>query len=124
MVLLTMIARVADGLPLAASMQEDEQSGRDLQQYQSQAKQLFRKLNEQSPTRCTLEAGAMAFQALTAEGSISQDRTSCDVRESVAELAEKTVNVSSLISSKKILALMKSEARTKAAGVILIKWNL
>ncbi|XP_074859183.1 vesicle-trafficking protein SEC22b isoform X2 [Carettochelys insculpta] len=61
MVLLTMIARVADGLPLAASMQEDEQSGRDLQQYQSQAKQLFRKLNEQSPTRCTLEAGSVAF---------------------------------------------------------------
>lgn len=28
MVLLTMIARVADGLPLAASMQEDEQVGR------------------------------------------------------------------------------------------------
>uniref|UniRef100_A0A3B4TQ73 SEC22 homolog B, vesicle trafficking protein b n=1 Tax=Seriola dumerili TaxID=41447 RepID=A0A3B4TQ73_SERDU len=56
MVLLTMIARLADGLPLAASMQEDEQLGRDLQQYQSQAKQLFRKLNEQSPTRCTLEA--------------------------------------------------------------------
>uniref|UniRef100_D6RES2 SEC22 homolog B, vesicle trafficking protein n=1 Tax=Mus musculus TaxID=10090 RepID=D6RES2_MOUSE len=27
MVLLTMIARVADGLPLAASMQEDEQAG-------------------------------------------------------------------------------------------------
>uniref|UniRef100_A0A3P9K557 SEC22 homolog B, vesicle trafficking protein n=1 Tax=Oryzias latipes TaxID=8090 RepID=A0A3P9K557_ORYLA len=49
MVLLTMIARLADGLPLAASMQEDEQLGRDLQQYQSQAKQLFRKLNEQSP---------------------------------------------------------------------------
>uniref|UniRef100_A0A8C8A3K0 SEC22 homolog B, vesicle trafficking protein b n=1 Tax=Oryzias sinensis TaxID=183150 RepID=A0A8C8A3K0_9TELE len=51
MVLLTMIARLADGLPLAASMQEDEQLGRDLQQYQSQAKQLFRKLNEQSPSR-------------------------------------------------------------------------
>uniref|UniRef100_A0A8C2G9B0 SEC22 homolog B, vesicle trafficking protein b n=1 Tax=Cyprinus carpio TaxID=7962 RepID=A0A8C2G9B0_CYPCA len=59
MVLLTMIARLADGLPLAASMQEDEQMGRDLQQYQSQAKQLFRKLNEQSPNRCTLEAGSM-----------------------------------------------------------------
>uniref|UniRef100_A0A8C7I4E2 SEC22 homolog B, vesicle trafficking protein a n=2 Tax=Oncorhynchus TaxID=8016 RepID=A0A8C7I4E2_ONCKI len=57
MVLLTMIARVADGLPLAASMQEDEQSGRDLQHYQSQAKQLCRKLNAQSPNRCTLEAG-------------------------------------------------------------------
>lgn len=30
MVLLTMIARVADGLPLAASMQEDEQVGEGL----------------------------------------------------------------------------------------------
>lgn len=38
------------------------QLGRDLQQYQSQAKQLFRKLNEQSPSRCTLEAGSMSFQ--------------------------------------------------------------
>ena len=38
------------------------QLGRDLQQYQSQAKQLFRKLNEQSPSRCTLEAGSMCFQ--------------------------------------------------------------
>lgn len=38
------------------------QLGRDLQQYQSQAKQLFRKLNDQSPSRCTLEAGSMSFQ--------------------------------------------------------------
>uniref|UniRef100_A0A3Q1F4U6 SEC22 homolog B, vesicle trafficking protein b n=2 Tax=Acanthochromis polyacanthus TaxID=80966 RepID=A0A3Q1F4U6_9TELE len=68
MVLLTMIARLADGLPLAASMQEDEQLGRDLQQYQSQAKQLFRKLNEQSPTRCTLEAGSMAFHYFIEKG--------------------------------------------------------
>uniref|UniRef100_H3CMD5 SEC22 homolog B, vesicle trafficking protein n=2 Tax=Tetraodon nigroviridis TaxID=99883 RepID=H3CMD5_TETNG len=68
MVLLTMIARLADGLPLAASMQEDEQLGRDLQQYQSQAKQLFRKLNEQSPTRCTLEAASMAFHYLIEKG--------------------------------------------------------
>ncbi|KAM7246478.1 hypothetical protein CapIbe_002776 [Capra ibex] len=49
-------------------MQEDEQSGRDLQQYQSQAKQLFRKLNEQSPTRCTLEAGAMTFHYIIEQG--------------------------------------------------------
>ncbi|XP_025944950.1 vesicle-trafficking protein SEC22b [Apteryx rowi] len=41
---------------------------RDLQQYQSQAKQLFRKLNEQSPTRCTLEAGAMAFHYIIEKG--------------------------------------------------------
>lgn len=68
MVSLTMIARVADGLPLAASIQEDEQSGRDLQQYQTQAKQLFRKLNAQSPDRCTLEAGDMNFHYVIAQG--------------------------------------------------------
>ncbi|XP_041848783.1 vesicle-trafficking protein SEC22b-A [Melanotaenia boesemani] len=68
MILLTMIVRVADGLPLAASIQEDEQSGRDLQQYQSQAKQLCRKLNGQSPDRCTLEAGAMNFHYVIARG--------------------------------------------------------
>ncbi|KAG7256496.1 hypothetical protein CRUP_035659 [Coryphaenoides rupestris] len=68
MVLMTMIARLADGLPLAASMQEDEQLGRDLQQYQSQAKQLFRKLNEQSPARCTLEAGSMSFHYAIEKG--------------------------------------------------------
>ncbi|XP_041805205.1 vesicle-trafficking protein SEC22b-A [Chelmon rostratus] len=65
---LTLIARVADGLPLAASIQEDEQSGRDLQQYQSQAKQLCRKLNAQSPERCTLEAGDMNFHYVIAQG--------------------------------------------------------
>ncbi|XP_023653806.1 vesicle-trafficking protein SEC22b-B-like isoform X1 [Paramormyrops kingsleyae] len=68
MVLLTMIARVADGLLLAASMQEDEQSGRDLQQYQSQAKLLFRKLNEHSPNRCTLEAGSVVFHYVIEQG--------------------------------------------------------
>ncbi|CAL8281095.1 unnamed protein product [Lota lota] len=68
MVLFTMIARVADGLPLAASMQENEQSGRDLQKYQNQAKQLFRKLNDQSPNRCTLEAGDVSFHYLIERG--------------------------------------------------------
>ncbi|XP_061696239.1 vesicle-trafficking protein SEC22b-like [Syngnathoides biaculeatus] len=68
MILLTMIARVADGLPLAASMQENDQSGRDLQQYQSQAKQLCRKLNAQSPDRCTVEAKDISFHYLIAEG--------------------------------------------------------
>ncbi|XP_058487166.1 vesicle-trafficking protein SEC22b-A isoform X1 [Solea solea] len=68
MIALTMIARVSDGLPLAASIEEDEQSGRDLQQYQSQAKQLCRKLNAQSPDRCTLEAGDMDFHYLIAQG--------------------------------------------------------
>ncbi|XP_003438086.1 vesicle-trafficking protein SEC22b-B-like [Oreochromis niloticus] len=68
MILLTMIARVVDGLPLVEFTQEDEQSERYLQQYQSQAKQLCRKLDAQSPDRCTLEAGDMNFHLLIAQG--------------------------------------------------------
>lgn len=54
MVLLTLIARVRDGLPLSASMEEDEER---LKPYKDKAKMLFRKLDETSPTRCTLETG-------------------------------------------------------------------
>ncbi|CAB1444053.1 unnamed protein product [Pleuronectes platessa] len=68
MIVLTIIARVSDGLPLSASVQEDEQSGRDLQHYQGQAKQLCRRLNAQSPDRCTLEAGDMNFHYVIAQG--------------------------------------------------------
>ncbi|CAK9812861.1 Vesicle-trafficking protein SEC22b [Anthophora quadrimaculata] len=61
MVLLTMIARIADGLPLAATMQEDEQSGRSILEYQNQAKMLFKQLGPRSPTRCTIETGHYLF---------------------------------------------------------------
>ncbi|CAG0890222.1 unnamed protein product [Darwinula stevensoni] len=61
MVQMTMIARVSDGLPLAASMQEDEKSGRSILDYQNQAKMLFRKLTAQSPRRCTIETGPYLF---------------------------------------------------------------
>lgn len=63
---MTMIARVADGLPLAASMQEDEQAGRSLMEFQNQAKQLFRKIasDPQPPARCSLESGPFIFHYL------------------------------------------------------------
>lgn len=61
---MTMIARVADGLPLAATMQEDEQTGRNILDYQNQAKMLFRKLGPQSPPRCTIETGPYLFHYL------------------------------------------------------------
>ncbi|KAG6801928.1 vesicle-trafficking protein SEC22b-B isoform X1 [Apis laboriosa] len=64
MVLLTMIARIIDGLPLAATMQEDEQTGRSILEYQNQAKMLFRRLGPQSPTRCTIETGPYLFHYL------------------------------------------------------------
>ncbi|XP_069695734.1 vesicle-trafficking protein SEC22b-B [Periplaneta americana] len=64
MVLMTMIARIADGLPLAATMQEDEQSGKSILEYQNQAKMLFRKLNTLSPSRCSIETGPYLFHYL------------------------------------------------------------
>jgi len=68
MVLLTMIARVADGLPLAASVTENEQSGRNILDYQNQAKMLFRKLNNMSPERCSIETEPYMFHYLIEAG--------------------------------------------------------
>ncbi|XP_041368399.1 vesicle-trafficking protein SEC22b-B-like [Gigantopelta aegis] len=70
MVLLTMIARVADGLPLAASVQEDEQAGRSMMEYQNQAKQLFRKISNdpQPPARCSLESGPYIYHYIIERG--------------------------------------------------------
>lgn len=68
MVLMTMIARVADGLILAASMQEDQQSGKSLTEYQNQAKQLFRKMNQNSPKKGSLETGTFLFHYFIERG--------------------------------------------------------
>ncbi|BFZ05843.1 hypothetical protein BsWGS_08882 [Bradybaena similaris] len=70
MVLFTMIARVADGLLLSASVQEDDQPGRSLVEYQAQAKQLFRKIAQDPnpPVRCSLESGQFLFHYLLERG--------------------------------------------------------
>lgn len=64
MVLMTMIARLADALPLAASVQDEThvQSGRSMVEYQNQAKQLFRRMNTNSPSRGSIETGNYLFQ--------------------------------------------------------------
>ncbi|XP_066923966.1 vesicle-trafficking protein SEC22b-like [Clytia hemisphaerica] len=59
--LLTIIGRLVDGLPLAASMPSDEQGNRNIQEYQSQAKNLFKKLNERSPAKCSIESEPYIF---------------------------------------------------------------
>jgi len=64
MALMTMIARVVDGLPLVGTMQEDEQSGKSVLEYQNQAKLLFRKLGVHSPPRCSIETGPYLFHYL------------------------------------------------------------
>jgi len=61
MVYMTMIARVADGLPLAASIQEDEQMGKSIVDYQQQAKRLFKTLTTTSPIKCSIESGPYLF---------------------------------------------------------------
>eukprot|EP00794_Sanderia_malayensis_P015880 gene15880-17480_t len=60
--------RTVDGLPLSASIPSDEQSGRDVQEYQSQAKKLFRKITERSPTRCSIETGPYVFHYAIGSG--------------------------------------------------------
>jgi hypothetical protein len=62
MVLSTILARSADGLPLAASM--DDEESMDLQDYKNQAKLLFRKLNQTNENRCSVETGPYVFQYL------------------------------------------------------------
>merc|ERR1711997_303577 len=61
MILMTMVARVADGLPLTASIQEDEQLGKNIVDYQNQAKRLFKTLTATSPIKCSIESGQYLF---------------------------------------------------------------
>lgn len=67
MALLTLIARASDGLPLSASIQ-DEESGRNIAEYQTQAKHIFRKLSPQSPTKCSIESNQLVFHYVIEEG--------------------------------------------------------
>jgi vesicle transport protein SEC22 len=57
MVKLTMLARVADGLPLAVGLESDRQA--DLETYKQQAKSLFKKLGTgpPPPSRMSYESG-------------------------------------------------------------------
>ena len=62
MVKTTLIARVADGLPLAASMDDEETA--DLIEYKTQAKMLFKRLSApgQNDQRCSLDSPPYVFQ--------------------------------------------------------------
>ncbi len=66
MVKSTIIARVADGLPLAASM--DDEEAEDLADYKSQAKLIFKRLTPQSDPKCSIETGPYVFHYLIERG--------------------------------------------------------
>jgi vesicle transport protein SEC22 len=59
MSLLTLLARANDGLPLSASIQDDDQS--DLSDFQQRAKKIFRKLSHLSPRRCSIDCDPYVF---------------------------------------------------------------
>lgn len=64
MVLLTMIGRISDGLPLAASVNDTDFGGKSSAEYQNQAKQLFKQLDNGCPPQMTIETGSYVFHNL------------------------------------------------------------
>jgi len=65
-----MIARCTDGLPLATSIEGgDDQHDQNMTKYTSQAKLLFRKLQPDSPKKCTLESGPYVFHYYIEQGA-------------------------------------------------------
>mmetsp|Transcript_23911 Transcript_23911/g.53974 ORF Transcript_23911/g.53974 Transcript_23911/m.53974 type:complete len:238 (+) Transcript_23911:164-877(+) len=71
MPLLTFVARVTDGMLLVASMELNHTTGagdETMDLYKSQAKQIFKKLNPRSVSKCSLESGAYTFHYLIEHG--------------------------------------------------------
>ncbi|ORY74543.1 putative SEC22-synaptobrevin [Leucosporidium creatinivorum] len=70
MVRSTIIARTTDGLPLAASNDDDEQDQVKLPEYKQQAKLIFRRVTPQSEPRCSIESGACTLHYLIVDSII------------------------------------------------------
>lgn len=60
MVRSTQVVRVSDSLPLAQSVDDDQDP--ELVQHKQQAKIVFRKISPSSETRCSIDGGSMTFQ--------------------------------------------------------------
>ncbi|OQR82114.1 vesicle-trafficking protein SEC22b [Thraustotheca clavata] len=69
MPILTFIARVADGMLLVASMESAGDYNDNLDTYKQQGKQIMKKLNQRSPTKCSIESGSYCFHYLIDEGN-------------------------------------------------------
>ncbi len=62
---LTLLSRITDGLPLAASM-EDEKDHRELDAYKAQARKLLKTMNNGVLARVSVESGQSVFQCAAA----------------------------------------------------------
>ncbi|VDK20694.1 unnamed protein product [Anisakis simplex] len=61
MVLLTLIARVRDGLILATSIEGGDEADHNMVKYTNQAKMIFRKLHTATVSAATVESGPYYF---------------------------------------------------------------
>ena len=64
---MTLISRVSDGLPLAASM-EDEKDHRELDGLKTQAKRIVKQLTANSPSKVSIDSGSSFFHYINAGG--------------------------------------------------------
>jgi len=64
---LTLLSRISDGLPLAASM-EDEKDHRELDGYKAQAKKLLKTMSNGAPARVSVESGGSVFHYINQDG--------------------------------------------------------
>ncbi|CEG39737.1 dynein 1b light intermediate chain [Plasmopara halstedii] len=62
MPIITFVARVSDGMLLVASMESIGDANGNLDTYKQQAKQIMKRLDQRSPTKCSVESGAYTFQ--------------------------------------------------------------
>ncbi|KAF8665626.1 hypothetical protein AX16_000081 [Volvariella volvacea WC 439] len=69
MVRSTIIARASDGLPLAASV-DDEQTDQELQEHKQQAKLIFRRITPNSEPRCSIESGSYTLHYVISENVV------------------------------------------------------
>ncbi|CAG8787232.1 15787_t:CDS:2, partial [Cetraspora pellucida] len=56
------------GLPLAASVDDDQNGEAELADYKNKAKLIFKKMNENSEERCSIESGSYYFHYLIQNG--------------------------------------------------------
>ncbi|TFK74397.1 protein transport protein Sec22 [Pluteus cervinus] len=69
MVRSTIIARASDGLPLAASV-DDEQTDTDLQEHKQQCKLIFRRITPNSEPRCSIESGQYTLHYMIDQNAV------------------------------------------------------
>ena len=64
---MTLLSRVSDGLPLAASM-EDEKDHREMDGLKSQAKKIVKQLTASSPSKVSIDSGSNYFHYINESG--------------------------------------------------------